>query len=99
MIYLHPSGKKLIKRNIGFKSDTLGMMQFACLVISIQQLPGFATKSFLLEKSTYKIITITNYHILDTNNYTFVLNFIKMRFGIDCAQMIKFVYSFDQMRR
>ena len=73
-------GKKLIKRNIGFKADTLEM---ACLVISIQQLPGFATKSFLLEKPTYKIIMIRNYHILVTNNYTFVLNFIKMGFGID----------------
>ena len=47
--------KKLIKRNIGFKADTLEM---ACLLISIQQLPSFATKSFLLEKPTYKIIMI-----------------------------------------
>ena len=98
MIYLHPSGKKLIKRYIGFKSDTLEMIQFACLVIPIQQLPGFATKSFLLEKSTYKIIMIQNYYVLDRNNYLFVLNFIKMSFGIDYTQMIKFMYSFDQMR-
>ena len=75
-----------------FKADTLEMIRFACLVISIQQLPGFAWKSFLLENLTYKIIMIKKYHILDTNKYTFVLNFIKMSFGIDCTQMIKFVY-------
>ena len=99
MIYLHPSGQKDIKKNTGFESDTLQMIRFACFVISIQQFPGFATKSILLAKSTYKIIMIKNYHILDTKNYTYVLNFIKMSFGFDCTQMIKFVYSFDQMRR
>ena len=59
-------------------------------------------KSFLLAKSTYKIRVIKNYHILDTNNYKYVLNFIKMSFGIDCTiimQIIKSVYSFDQMLR
>ena len=75
---------KLIKRNTGFKADTLEMIRFACLEIPIQQLPGFASKYFfLLEKPTYKIIMIKIYHILDTNNNTFVLNFIKMSFGID----------------
>ena len=59
-------------------------------------------KSVLLAKSTYKIIVIKNYHILHTNNYTYVLNFIKMSFGIDCMLImliIKSVYSFDQMLR
>ena len=78
------------------------MIRFACLVISVQQFTGFAMKSFLLAKSTYKIIVIKNYHILDTNNYTYFLNFIKMSFGIDCTLImliIKSVYSFDQMLR
>ena len=48
-----PKWGKLIKRDIGFKADTLEMIRFACLVMSIQQLPGFATIFFyLLEKST-----------------------------------------------
>ena len=71
------------KKSTGFESDTLEMIRFACFVISIQQFPSFATKSILLAKSTYKIIMIKNYHILDTKNYTYVLNFIKMSFGID----------------
>ena len=48
------------KKNIGFEADTLEMIRFACLVISIQQFPGFVTKSMLLAKSTYKIIMIKN---------------------------------------
>ena len=46
------------KKNVGFEADSLEIKQFACLVISIQQFPGFAMKSFLLAKSTYKIIHV-----------------------------------------
>ena len=51
--------KNLHKGIFGFKADTLEMIRFVGLAISVQQLPDiFATKLFLLAKSAYEIIMI-----------------------------------------